>query len=206
MCHSYGSWWHTKNNILLTQKLILVLICKSWWIFAALKHKIIITLSIKKALIVFYELGKHNTGTNWCIFNQTERNNKSVYLNHTCKIHQRGLMQPTGPGSTSGQMTGANLPSICQNRGATGGRSRGASGFQVNTNLSSGHIRNHPAPPTHQFHPFTDSNKKKNKKKSTVSRSHRRPFQFQPITDRERGKSHPTIHLGKKIPSPFARL
>lgn len=43
----------TKNNILLTQKSILVLICKSGLIFAALKLKIL----IKEALIVFYELG-----------------------------------------------------------------------------------------------------------------------------------------------------
>lgn len=61
------------------------------------------------------------------------------------------------------RLTATDLPSICQRGGATGGRSRVASSFSVNTNLSSGHTGNHPAPPTHQSHPFTDSNKKKKK-------------------------------------------
>lgn len=157
---------------------------------------------------MFYEIGDNTTQeqTDAILIRQTGTTSLCA-LNHTCTIHQRGLMQPTGPGSTSGQMTGANLPPICQHRGATGGRSRGASGFQVNTNLSSGHIRNHPAPPQHTNFILSQIARKKIKnKKSPVSRSYRQPFQFQPITDGERGKSHPTIHLGKKIPSPFARL
>lgn len=126
-------------------------------------------------------------------------------MNRRSQTKQRALLQPAGlaPGYTSSQMGAANLPSICQGRGATGGRSRVASSSSLNTNLSSGHIRNHPAPPTHQFHPFKDSNKIK---KPPVSRSYHRPFPFQPITDTEGQKSHPTIHLGKKIPSPIARL
>lgn len=63
-------------------------------------------------------------------------------------------LQPGGAGYTSNQMTAANLPSICQGQEATGGRRREASRSSWNTNLSSGHIRNHPSPP----HPPRHSN------------------------------------------------